>query len=92
MSSNTSSANEFTVSTGFKLQDLSHDHRKLPYSDEESSPFLSEHQEKDVKDHQIESNQNRKKASFWIVINIIATVLIVRQFYSPLACVILTTT
>ncbi|OBS23341.1 hypothetical protein FPOA_03890 [Fusarium poae] len=77
MSSNTSSANDPTVPTNFELQDLSHDHRKLPYSDEESSPFLSEHQEKDVKDHQIESNQNRKKASLWIAVNIIATVLIV---------------
>jgi hypothetical protein len=74
MLSNASSGNNSTPPANFNLQDSSHNHQRVPYSDEESELFLSGHQDKDVA---VESNQNLKKASFWIAINIIATVLIV---------------
>lgn len=64
-----------TPPANFQLQDSSHNHRSVPYSDEESDSFL--HQDKDAGDQAVESTQNLKKASFWIAINIIATVLIV---------------
>lgn len=77
MLSNISSGNNSTPPANFQLQDSSHNNRSVPYSDEESDSFLSEHQDKDVRDLAVESNQSLKKASFWIAINIIATVLIV---------------
>ncbi|KAL4731220.1 hypothetical protein ACLX1H_000182 [Fusarium chlamydosporum] len=78
MFSNASSGNDPTLHSNFKLQNLSSHDRGSSYSDEENNRFLSEHHEQDEKGHQVaESNQNLKKASFWITVNIAATVLIV---------------
>jgi hypothetical protein len=74
---NSSSGNNSSPPTNFQLQDSSHDHQSLPYSDEESDSFLSGHQNKDAKDLAVKSNQDLKTASFWIAVNIVATVLIV---------------
>ncbi|WXC44746.1 hypothetical protein SNK03_004482 [Fusarium graminearum] len=70
MLSNASSAND---STTYKLQDMSHDHQRLSSSDEENASFLSDHEEKD----EVVESKDLKKASFWIIVNIVATVLIV---------------
>jgi hypothetical protein len=77
MFSNASSGCNSTLPTNFQLQDLSHDHRTLPYNDEENDAFLSGHQNKDARDQAVKSNQNLKTASFWIPVNIVATILIV---------------
>ncbi|RFN51825.1 integral membrane protein [Fusarium flagelliforme] len=78
MFSNVSSGDDPTLQSKFNPQNLSHYDRGSPYSDEENNLFLSEHHEQDGKGHQVtESSQNLEKASFWIAINIVATVLIV---------------
>lgn len=72
MLSNASSANDPTT---YKLQEMSHDHQRLSSSDEESASFLSDHEEKD----EVVESKDLKKASFWIIVNIVATVLIVSK-------------
>lgn len=81
MFSNVSSGDDPTQHSKFELQNLSHYDRGSPYSDEENDPFLSEHHEQDGEGHQeTEPSQDLKKASFWIAINIAATVLIVSHY------------
>lgn len=69
-----------------ELDKLSNDHEDTSYRDNEDDSLLQENEVKDIGNGWLNSGHtNGKQTSFWMAVNIVATILIVSHAYLPFA-------